>query len=131
MGVLKLNLTEDVLCLVSNIRFKQLPKLEENDSREHVGYEIDLASIYGGDFLFEDMALILGLMDKAIPDTLEDADGPKFDFETENKMLELHTFILDNLDNIEEIVHQFILKGGVTPGTYKCKDYQHIWEKCE
>ena len=130
MAVIKLNLTEDVLKLVSCIRFRELPHFEENDEREHVGYEIDMQSIYGGDFLLEDMSFILGLYDQHIVDTEEDADGPKFPKEVEEKMINLHLFILDNLDSIEEIVHQHVLKGGVTPGVYKCKDYQRIWERC-
>ena len=129
MATLRINLTEDVLKLVSCIRFKQLSHIEENDEREHIGYEIDMASIYGGDFIFEDISYILGIYDQHIEGTEGDALGPRFPEEVENKMLELHTFIIDNLDTIEEIVHQFIMKGGVTAGVYKCKDYQRIWSK--
>ena len=64
-------------------------------------------------------------------DTEEDADGPKFSEEDTEYMLGLHDFIIDNLQNIEEVLHQMILKGGIKPGTYKCKDWQHIWEYVE
>ena len=59
--------------------------------------------------------------------TEEDADGPKFPEEVERYLLDTHFFVIDHLDEIEEIVHQMILKGGVKVGTYKCKDWQRIW----
>ena len=131
MATLKLTLTKDILALVSNIRFKEYKKVQDDDQREHIGYEIDLNSLYGGDFVLEDISFILGLYDQHIPDTEEDADGPKFPEKLEEYMYGLHAFIVENLDNIEEIVHQMILKGGIKEGTYKCKDWQHIWEYVE
>ena len=38
----------------------------------------------------EDMALILGLMDKAIPNTEDDPNGRAFEDEAESYMLELY-----------------------------------------
>lgn len=131
MATIKLTLTEDILRLVSNIRFKDYQKLEDNDKREYPRYAIDMNSLYGGDFVLEDVAYILGKYDQVIPDTEEDAEGPRFPEELEKYMLDLHQFIVDNLDNIEEILHQMILQGGIKPGTYKCKDWQHIWQYVE
>lgn len=131
MSIIKLTLTEDIIQLVSCIKFKELPIIDENDQRESIGYEINMASLYGGDFLLEDIATILGRIDEAIPDTECDFDGPKFEPEFEKYMLNLHMFIVDNLDKIEEIIHQFTMKGGVTPGVYKCKGWERIWTKVE
>ena len=131
MATLKITLTEDVLKLVSNIRFKEYTKYEEDDQRDHIGYEIDLNSLYGGDFVLEDISFILGMYDRHIVDTEEDFDGPKFNEDDTKYMYELHDFVVDNLNNIEEILHQMIFKGGIKPGTYKCKDWQHIWEYVE
>ena len=139
MATIKLTLTEDILKLVSNIRFKAYPSiatedqtdLKEEDQQSAIGYEIDMYSLYGGNFVLEDISYILGLYDQHLQDTEEDYDGPKFPKEVEDYMLGLHDFIVENLDKIEEILHQMILKGGIKPGTYKCKDWQRIWEFVE
>ena len=36
--------------------------------------------------------------------------------------------LFENLDLIEELVHQYTNKGGLVPGTYTCKTYDHIWK---
>ena len=131
MATIKLKLTEDILKLVSNIRFKEYKKIEDDDERSYPTYAIDLNSLYGGNFVLEDISFILGIYDQRIPDTEEDAEGPRFPEELEKYMYDLHEFIVVNLDNIEEILHQMILRGGIKPGTYKCKDWQHIWEYVE
>ena len=67
MATIKLTLSEDVLKLVSNIRFREFPEIAKDDQTElkteeqqaHIGYEIDLYSLYGGNFLLEDIAYIL------------------------------------------------------------------------
>ena len=129
MGVIKVNLTEDALKLISNIRFKNAPEpLSEWDNREQINYYIDLNSLYGGNFVFEDVAMILGRYNELIPGTEEDALGPSFPEEFEDYMWKLHTYIADNLENIEQLVHQFSIKGGLKPGEYQCKSNVGIWE---
>ena len=44
-------------------------------------------------------------------------------------MLGVHHYILDNIYDIEVLIHQMVLKGGITPGTYKCIDTEEIWER--
>lgn len=82
-----------------------------------------------GSHLLEDIATILGLLDKAIPNTSDDPDGRAFDDETENYMLGLFNYMSENLFSIESIIHQFAVKGGITPGTYKTLENELIWEK--
>ena len=40
----------------------------------------------------------------------------------------LEECIMDNIDAIEELVHQFCIKGGLKPGVYQCKSYCRLWE---
>lgn len=112
--------------LISNIRFQQM---EETDNPE-VGpdkFYVDLYSLYGGNFLLEDVALILGKYDDRIEGTQNNWQGPSFPDEVEEYLLETHHMVYDNLSNIEEILHQFAGKGGLKPGVYECKPYEHIW----
>ena len=91
-------------------------------------YGIDTYDLWGGTYIFEDMAYILGKMDRVIEGTLEDPDGPKFDEETTEYLHGLASFIIDNLSNIEEILHQFCTEGIRTDVVYTCKPNEHIWK---
>ena len=82
-----------------------------------------------GSQLFEDMSMILGLRDKMIPKTENDSDGMAFESETEEYMLGLYNYISEHIIDIETLIHQFVVKGGLTVGTYKCKDNEMLWEK--
>ena len=84
-----------------------------------------------GSQLFQDMSIILGLRDKMIPKTENDADGMAFDEETEKHMLELYSYLKEHMYDIETLIHQFVVKGGLSVGTYICQDNEMIWEKCE
>jgi len=129
MAILKVTLTEDMLKLISNIHFGTLPEpLEDNDTREVVTYGIDYSEFYGEGFLFERIALILGKYHEYIPGTEEDPDGAKYSKEFTDYMWEIHSYIQENIDCIEEIVHQFCAKGGLLPGTYSCKSNERIWK---
>lgn len=127
MATLKITLTDDMLSLISNIRFQEFPTIKDTDMNPRWG--IDLNSIYGGSFLLEDVSYIIGVYDQHIPGTEENAMGPEFPQDLEEYMYGLHMYIWENLNYIEDIVHQFSIKGGVTSGTYKCKDYERIWTK--
>ena len=54
---------------------------------------IDTTNRWGGTFIFEDMALQLGLMDKIVPGTEENPLGPQFEEETQKYLLETANFI--------------------------------------
>lgn len=84
-----------------------------------------------GSQLYEDMSAILGLRHKAIPKTENDAEGMAFDEETEKYMFDLYSYLKDNLYEIETLIHQFVVKGGISEGTYRCLDNEMIWEKEE
>lgn len=116
---IKVELNEDLIKLVKSFEFTRL-----NNSH----YGIDSYSLFGGTYLYEQMAYILGYNDKVIPETLELPTGPRYQQEYEDKMIEYDEYLLKNLVFIEEILHQYIDKGGVKPGVYSCLDNVRIWE---
>lgn len=115
---IKVELNEDLIKLVKSFEFTRL-----NNSH----YGIDSYSLFGGTYLYEQMAYILGYNDKVIPETLELPTGPRYQQEYEDKMIEYDEYLLKNLVFIEEILHQYIDKGGVKPGIYSCLDNVRIW----
>ena len=137
--IIKLNLTEDHLKLIpiffiKNEQISELPDLynKEAEPMKHDSCRIDKDHMYClGSHLLEDISIALGLRDKGIDNTKESADGLAFDDDTEAYMLDVHKYIVDNLYYIETLIHQFVVKGGLKPGTYKAKDNELIWEYCE
>lgn len=128
--IVKLEITDDILKLISNIKFTTKPDFDDIEDCSKVGFGIDFNSVYGGNFLYERMAMILGgYSEHVIKDTSENAMGAEFDEEYTEYMCKLHAYMLDNLDNIEELVHQTVVKGGISVGTYKKIDYEGVWEK--
>ena len=121
--IIKINITEDILKLIPII-FLQ----EEGDNK----IVIDKTHMFSIGFsLMEDMAMALGIYDRAIKGTEEDPEGKAFSEEDTNYMLELHKYIVDNLYYIETIIHQYIVKGGLEVATYRAKDNELLWEKEE
>lgn len=148
---IKLTLTEEHINLIKTLNFTKF-----DDSH----YGIDNYNIWGGTYIWEQMALILGYQGAIIPTSIEDPMGPRFyevaytgldengrrivitDKEkaeelglTEINVLEhlrdLDSFIITNLSNIMDLVLQFCTEG-IQPGvTYWAYDYQRIWHKEE
>ena len=79
--------------------------------------------------LLDDVSLILGLRDKAIPNTSDSADGTAFPDEIEQYMLNTYNYVSENMYWIELLIHQMILKGGVQQGTYTCDVRDKIFVK--
>lgn len=129
MAKVKITLTKDMLSLISNIHFTRVPDLRSE--KYPMVWGLDMFSLYGGNFVLEDIALIIGKYDEHIKGTEEDPMGPRFPKELEDYMFDLHTYIVDNIEYIEDLVHYYSNKGGLTEGTYKCKPYNKIWEKEE
>lgn len=121
--IVKLKLTEEHLKLIPFFFVQEFGDNEVGVSREHM-YSL-------GSHLLEDMAVVLGLMDKAVPNTKDDVNGRAFDDETEAHLLGLHDYIVSHLYLIETLVHQFVVNGGLTPGEYKAVDSELIWSKVE
>lgn len=113
-----LNLTEDHLKLVRFIL------VEETDN----GVAIDKDNLLVlHTHLLDDVAMILEKMDKAIPNTSDDALGRAFDDETEEYLISTYNYVKDNLSDIESLLHQHVMDG-IKAGKYKCKDTDMVWE---
>lgn len=130
MAIKKLKLTEDHIKLIRALNPVKF-EFEDTDDRSHFGIGYDSYSLWGGSFLFEDLALILGFFEESIEGTENDYTGRRYSPEREEYMKELYAFFEENLFYIESLLHQFCDKGGLTPGTYKCIDYQLNWEKID
>ena len=72
--------------------------------------------------------MVLGLRDKVIKGTEEDADGGAYPDDVEKRMLDAYNYVKDNLFYIESLLHQMCMEG-VKIGKYKAHDRDLIWEK--
>lgn len=119
MALIKLKLTEEHLKLIKNFKIKDV---------DDYTIGVDKINPYGGNFILEDIAYILGVYDKKIPNSENHYNGPVFPEELTRHMLDLHYYIVDNLYNIENLIHQF-LGEPIEPGTYKAIDREQFWSK--
>lgn len=118
MAKIKIKITKDHLKLIKQFKVETI-----NDYK--TGF--DTINPYGGMYLMEDLAMILGYWDKAVEGTERDYDGRKFGIDNEIKMLEIHTYVIDNINFILSILIQFSDKG-IKPGVYTSLDYDLNWE---
>lgn len=134
MAKISVTLTKDMITLISNFRFQKYEMFEdseEKETRHEIYYGLDLNSLYGGSFLFENISYLIGLYDKHIPETEESPMGVDFPNDIKDYMWVTHRYILDNLEYIEQILHQFACRGGLTEGTYTCKSNEMLWTKID
>ena len=106
------------------IKFIKLIKIQKFSDNK-VG--IDTYGLYSESHLFDFMAMVLGLQDHIIKGTEENPLGAEYDDEAMEKMTEIDSFIVENIDYIEDILHQFC-DVGIKPGKYSCLAYQRIWK---
>ena len=130
MAIVKIKLTKDILTLITNIHFEKVPDLKSTD-KYPLTWGINFFSLQGGSFVFEDIAYIIGKYDEHIPGTEENPLGPQFPKELEDYMWEIHSYIVDNIEYIEDLVHYYCNKGGLQEGVYKCKSNEKAWTKIE
>lgn len=103
--------------------------LQENDDNT---VSVDKRHMFNiGAHLLDDMAMVLGLVDKAIDGTENDPDGRAYPDDVEEYMLGIHKYIVNNLYYIETLIHQMSPIGGLTPGEYECETKSIIWKKKE
>lgn len=117
----RLTLTAEHLQLISIMKFEP-----NEDTGDLTIYKDDPYRLSGR---LEDIAIALGMGDKIIPGTEFDPEGAAFPDDVEQHLLSIHKYISDNLYDIEVLIHQFAVKGGLQPGTYKAFDYEEIWTK--
>lgn len=121
MAILHLNLTEDHLKLV---RFLNIE--DKDDDVLTINKKVMLTM---QTHILDDVAMILGLKDKAIKGTEEDADGAAYPDDVEKYMLDVYHYVSDNMYLIEQLLHQHVMDG-VKPGHYKAKDNDMVFEYC-
>ena len=117
---IRINVTDDIIKLVTMSTIG-----EETEDGVMITNEYSL-----GGHLLEDMALILGITDRAIPNTKEDADGMAFPDEIEKELVDLNNYIRENRRSFEFLIHQSILTG-LKPGIYEANDYDMIFKPYE
>ena len=127
MALVKIKLTKDILKLIENIHFTKVPS--QRSESYPMTWVIDFFSLYGGSFLYEDISRILGRYDEHIDGTEIEALGPRFESSFEDYMLEIHSYLVNNIEYIEDLVHYYSNKGGLTEGVYQCKSNEKAWRK--
>jgi len=124
----KLDLTDEHLKLIENIKFEPFI-FSSDDKNGRFGWGIDQYSLFGGTYVLEDIALILGNWDKYIRGTETDPMGRRYPDELENHMWELYYHIWQNMELIINAVLYYSNKGGLTPGKYKYNTEDESWNK--
>ena len=120
----RIEVTEDLLKVIPIIF------LQEKNGFDNKTITIDTSHIFSIGFgLMEDMAMALGIYDRAIKGTEDDPEGKAFSEEDTEYMLSLHRYVVDNIYYIESLIHQYVVKGGLEKGVYKCKDNELIWTR--
>jgi hypothetical protein len=118
MAKIKITLTEEHIKLISNFKSEKI-----NDI--HVGF--DTINPYGGSYLMEDLAMILGYWDKVVEGSETDfMYGRRFGLENEQEMINVHNYLMDNFQFILSIIIQFATVG-IKPGLYTTIDYNLDW----
>lgn len=110
--------TEDIITFVKLLKVQRF-----NDNQ--IGY--DNYGLYPESHLFDFMAMVLGLQGHRIPGTEDNPLGAEYDEETTERLHNIDAYIVENLEYIEEILHQFC-DVGIKVGKYSCLAYQRIWK---
>jgi hypothetical protein len=113
----RITLTEDILKLVSAIKFREVEIPSGFNDGKYV-IAVENSSVYGGSDLLEDVSRILGIYDQHIEGTEENHNGVQFPEEIENYIYDMHEFIMKHIIDIETLLHYYSNKGGLVPGTY-------------
>lgn len=116
---------------LTDVNLDILNDINNLNPHEHIGWAIDKYNLFGGTYVLEDVALIIGKWGEFIPGTEFEPSGRRYPEELEEYMYGLYEYIVDNMVFIESLVHTYAMKGGLKPGTYKCIDYELDWEFCE
>ena len=99
-----------------------------SDKKECHAWGINQWSMFGGTYVMEDIAMLIGRYQDFITGTEESNIGKQYPKELEDYMWELYEYIYENLTFIMDLVLKYSIKGGLQVGTYKCIDYELNWE---
>lgn len=89
-----------------------------SDNKERHAWGIDQWNLFGGTYVMEDIALILGRYGDFIPGTEESPLGKQYPKELEDHWWDLYTYIWTNLTLIIKIVLYYSNRNGLHAGTY-------------
>ena len=99
--------------------------------KECKAWGIDQWNLFGGTYVMEDVALILGHYKDFIPGTEESPLGKQYPKELEDYFWECYQYIVENIVFIINLVFTYIDKGGILPGTYKINTKDAEWQKID
>ena len=116
--VIHLFLTEDDLKLISLFNI-------ESDDDDYLKINKNVM-LMNQTHILDDVALVLGLKDRVIKGTEEDALGGAYPDEVEKYMLDTYNYVKKNMFLIETLLHQKVASG-IKPGHYRCFDNDLIW----
>lgn len=125
----RLILTDEHLKLIRLIKFSQYAHKDIIKGVVTEGWMVDKTNPYILSGRLSDLALVLGYSDKAIPGTDDVIEGSAFPDDIEEHLLEVHQYIVKNMCDIESLIHQMVMEGGLTAGTYKSIDEEGIWTR--
>ena len=126
----KITLTEDHLKLISAIKVEEFQFGADSKNGE-LGWGFNQYNLFGGTYVLEDVAILLGKYDQHIVGTEEDPMGMDFPDDVKNYMWDCYSYIWENMVYIMSLVLYYSTRGGLTPGTYVCKDTVREWTKVE
>ena len=113
----RITLTEDMLKLVSAIKFRDV-EIPSGFNNGNYIIAVENNSVYGGSDVLEDVSHILGYYDQRINGTEENYNGVQFPEDLEDYIYTTHEYIMKHILEIETLVHYYSNKGGLTEGTY-------------
>ena len=112
----RIKLTKEAIDLVTTIKVRET---DFNEGIAHYVAGIDANSVYGGSDLLEDVSMAIGVYDQRIAGTEENSCGITFaDKELMDRMFDLHEFVMKHIVDIENLIHYWSNKGGLSEGTY-------------
>lgn len=102
-----------------------------SDKRECNAWGVNQWNLFGGTYVMEDVALILGHYGDFIPGTEESPLGKKYPKELEDYWWSLYLYIVENIVFIFSLMQNYIDNGGITPGTYQIDSNTMTWERLD
>ena len=128
MAYKKIEITDEHIKLLQAMKFEEFV-FDEQSRNGRIGWGIDQYSPWGGNYPIEDIALILGHWEEAIPGSENTVEGRCFPEPLQSHLLDLYEFITENMPFLWSMVIWYSDKGGLTAGTYKCNPRYLEWQR--
>lgn len=98
---------------------KIILRLKRLDSEASVnGWGVNQYNLFGGTYVLEDVAKIIGRYDKYVEGTKEDPQGADFADEDKDYMWGLYSYIWENMEYIFDLLLFYCTKEPLKPGVY-------------